>query len=220
MLTTPQIVSATLLEDDKFSARDYFFVPRTRLEAIAHRWEDGTASKLDLAVEAAKLIFDDPEWVEWADKWLSGEDRSVKQALDQATRFRTLPNQGVEAAYYAALACVHQMHYDTNARRYAAYAIRCAAVQLGLNPTELCCDAPSKAASIMESKEPSLQELKKHRQPLSPEERKQLGAVGVSVWKAKVGGKTIYVCNTHRAYRTAPTFKDILKEIDYVESTG
>lgn len=70
---------------------------------------------------------------------------------------------------------------------------------------------------------PTTKTLEKHRQELSPAERKQLkdaGKSGATVWKATVDGKTYYVVHTHRAGVVRSSMKGVLAIYDWVESTG
>jgi hypothetical protein len=66
---------------------------------------------------------------------------------------------------------------------------------------------------------PDLKELKKHRQILDDEEKSKAkkakavwGDGNVGVWKSVVNGKTWYVSNTHRLYRTSKTLDGIIDE--------
>ena len=71
---------------------------------------------------------------------------------------------------------------------------------------------------------PDLETLKKHRQPLTPEEKaafKQCSQdQSATAMKSVVNGKTWYVAYTHRAYKTSPTLKGALKEYPKIAATG
>lgn len=78
--------------------------------------------------------------------------------------------------------------------------------------------------------------LKKHEQPLTPEERKEVmdkkavwhfshhnGNPSSAVWKSvdPKTGKTTYVTHTHRAYNTAPTLKGAIGRFHkFIKSTA
>lgn len=44
--------------------------------------------KITAALIAVRQVYDEPGWLEWSEKWLSGQDRSL-------SRVRTLAAQGV-----------------------------------------------------------------------------------------------------------------------------
>lgn len=72
---------------------------------------------------------------------------------------------------------------------------------------------------------PDLETLKKHRQVLSPEEKAAIPkdlpqGDGASVLKATVNGKTWYACYTHRAFKSSPTFKGMLKHYPAIAATA
>lgn len=80
------------------------------------------------------------------------------------------------------------------------------------------------------------EKLQKNKVPLDPEEREEcLKKKAVwhnhpnpkynpipAVWKSKnKNGKVTYVCNTHRAYNTAPTLKGAIKRFhDFIKGTA
>ena len=79
---------------------------------------------------------------------------------------------------------------------------------------------------------PELKTLKDNKKKLTPEERDAVMKAGAvwhhgpdgektpAVWKAEVKGKTWYGCNTHRAYRVAPTLKGAIKEFEFIKTTA
>ena len=77
--------------------------------------------------------------------------------------------------------------------------------------------------------------LKKHKKPLSDEERDECmdreaiwhhgpnGAPSPAVWKSVCpkSGKTTFITNTHRAWNTATTMKGAIKRYhDFIKSTS
>lgn len=78
-----------------------------------------------------------------------------------------------------------------------------------------------------------LKGLKKRKVPLTPEEREQVMKAGAvwhhgpsgeetpAVWKTTDSqGKTLYVCNTHRAGQVKPTLKGAIKAYDFIKTTA
>ena len=62
--------------------------------------------RIAFAILAAKEIYDDQKWIEWADNWLNGSDRSIKSA---------------KAAYSAAQAAASAAQAAASATQAAAY---------------------------------------------------------------------------------------------------
>jgi hypothetical protein len=73
---------------------------------------------------------------------------------------------------------------------------------------------------------PKIETLKKHKRPLSPEEKAQVDAVSLSngdcasFWKAEHEGKTWYVVHTHRAGQVRPSLKSALAVYPQIASTA
>lgn len=72
---------------------------------------------------------------------------------------------------------------------------------------------------------PTIEKLKKHRCPLSPQEKSQIpknlpAGDGATVLKAEVDGQTWYACYTHRAGQVRKTFKELLKVYPKIASTA
>lgn len=80
-----------------------------------------------------------------------------------------------------------------------------------------------------------LKDLKKRRQKLTDEERQQVMDAGAvwhnhpnpkynpvpAVWKTTDSkGKSLYVCNTHRAALVKPTLKGAIKAYDFIKTTA
>lgn len=61
--------------------------------------------KVAFAILCAKKVHDDWKWNEWADRWLSGEDRSIMSAADAA--IAAYATDVVDAAAYAAHAATY-----------------------------------------------------------------------------------------------------------------
>ncbi len=76
--------------------------------------------------------------------------------------------------------------------------------------------------SLLES--PNLDTLKKHRKPLTPEEKHAFDTAGddrsASALKAEVDGKTWYAVYTHRAYQVRPTLKAAVAVYPSIAATG
>ena len=86
---------------------------------------------------------------------------------------------------------------------------------------------------ITEKKEPDFKTLKKHKVPLSPEEKAEAikakavwhhgpqGQETPAVWKTEVNGTTWYVTNTHRAYNVRPTLQGAIRRFhDFIKGTS
>lgn len=59
--------------------------------------------KIAFGILCAKEVYKEPEWNKWADKWLSGEDRSKKSAaVACAAAYSYFSRDGSSAAAYAA----------------------------------------------------------------------------------------------------------------------
>lgn len=79
---------------------------------------------------------------------------------------------------------------------------------------------------------PRINTLKNNRRPLSAEERALVMSKGAvwhhgekgkespAVWKAVVGNKTYYICNTHRAAQVKPTLKAAIRAFDFIKTTS
>jgi hypothetical protein len=80
-----------------------------------------------------------------------------------------------------------------------------------------------------------LDNLKKNKVALTPEEREQCMKAGAvwhnhpnpkvkavpAIWKSvDKNGKVTYVCNTHRAAATAPTIKGAIKKFEFIKTTA
>jgi len=78
---------------------------------------------------------------------------------------------------------------------------------------------------LLESPGPDLEKLKKHKQPLTPEEKAQIPTGlpqgdGATVIKGVVDGKTWYACYTHRACQVRPTMAQLAKVYPNIASTA
>jgi len=72
---------------------------------------------------------------------------------------------------------------------------------------------------LLEGHGPRMDALKKHKKPLTSEERSEVmhaeatwhhgpgGEATPAVWKAEINGTTWYVTNTHRCYQAKKTLK-------------
>ncbi len=83
----------------------------------------------------------------------------------------------------------------------------------------------SREMSFSESKSPTIETLKKHRRPLTPQEKSQIpknlpAGDSATVLKAEVDGQTWYACYTHRAGQVRKTFKELLKVYPQIASTA
>lgn len=71
---------------------------------------------------------------------------------------------------------------------------------------------------------PDLKTLKKHKKPLTPEERAAFDGAGddrsATAIKSEVDGKTWYAVYTHRAYQVRPTLKGAVAVYPAIASTG
>ena len=82
-----------------------------------------TEQRVEFAIRVAKVVYEDQQWLIWADKWLSGEDRSVKAAW----------------AVWSARVAVWAARVAVEAAMWAARAAEAEAVKMAV-------DAESKAA--------------------------------------------------------------------------
>jgi len=57
--------------------------------------------RTEIAIRVAKLVCSDIEWNEWADKWLTGEDRSKESAYASYDYDAVDSDAASDAAYYA-----------------------------------------------------------------------------------------------------------------------
>jgi hypothetical protein len=78
--------------------------------------------RLTRAINAARGVFSDPEWVAWADKWLSGEDRSAASAL-RVQRLCLDETCAADAAFAAAHAVALADTYPDRGNLFAALAV-------------------------------------------------------------------------------------------------
>lgn len=88
------------------------------------------------------------------------------------------------------------------------------------------------AENVTESRGPSLKILKDNRVELDDAERKKVMRAGAvwhpgnkdkpvpAVWKSVVRGKTWYVCNTHRCYRSSCSIGKAIRDFKFVETTA
>lgn len=92
---------------------------------------------------------------------------------------------------------------------------------------------PLRVARLFEAKRsPDMKTLKKHKVPLTPEERAQVMKAGAvwhhgpggeespAVWKSKVKDRVWYVCNTHRAAASKPTLRGAIASFKFIETTS
>jgi hypothetical protein len=56
---------------------------------------------VEIAIVCAKHVCRDPEWNEWADRWLSGEDRTAESAASAAYWASESAESEASAAYWA-----------------------------------------------------------------------------------------------------------------------
>ena len=85
---------------------------------------------------------------------------------------------------------------------------------------------------LLLTESPEQKTLKKHKVPLTDEERKQVMDAGAvwhhgpnveetpAIWKAAVKGKSWYICNTHRAVQIKSTLKGAIKAFDFIKTTS
>jgi hypothetical protein len=73
--------------------------------------------RVAFAILCAKKVCSDIRWYNWADKWLSGEDRRIESAHVASAAY-----PAVDAAYYAANAAYYASYYAANAANGAAKA--------------------------------------------------------------------------------------------------
>ncbi len=76
--------------------------------------------RIEFAIRVAKLVYDDEKWNTWADKWLSGEDRTIIAAR-AATAATAVYAATAATAVYAATAATAV--YATNAAAANATAV-------------------------------------------------------------------------------------------------
>jgi len=69
-------------------------------------------NRIEIAIRVAKLVCVNAEWNEWADKWLTGEDRTKSSAY--------AASYASHAASYAASYVLHTASHASHAASYAA----------------------------------------------------------------------------------------------------
>jgi hypothetical protein len=93
--------------------------------------EISTEQRIEIGIKIVKTVNKDKKWNLWADKWLSGENRSIT-AADAAADAATYATYAANAAGYAAYAAGYATYADAadaadNAANAAAYAAAYAA---------------------------------------------------------------------------------------------
>jgi len=84
--------------------------------------------KVAFGILCAKEVYKDSSWNQWADKWLSGEDRTKSSAAAYAAAdAAAYAANAARAAANAARAAANAAAYASNAAYAAAYAARAAA---------------------------------------------------------------------------------------------
>jgi len=97
--------------------------------------EISNVQRIAFGILCVKEIYKNKEWNDWADKWLSGEDRSKESAYTartdatsstyyatSSTYYATSAAASAAAAYYAADASVYAASFASSAAVYAAAA--------------------------------------------------------------------------------------------------
>lgn len=77
-----------------------------------------TTQKVAFAILVAKKVYKDAKWNEWADKWLSGENRTADDAANAA--YAAYAADAAASAARAADAAYYAAYYATYAAAYAA----------------------------------------------------------------------------------------------------
>ena len=92
-------VEGKFLNDNETKCR----YSRTRLVEELPVPQISNVQRVRFAILCAKKVYKEKEWNEWADKWLSGKDRTAKSATSATyTAKSTMSALGaVESAYYA-----------------------------------------------------------------------------------------------------------------------
>ena len=89
-----------------------------------------STQKIAFGILCAKEVCENEAWNEWADKWLSGEDRTKESAAVDAAAYYAATAAAYAArdgAYYAARAAAYAATAAAYAARAAAYAAWAAA---------------------------------------------------------------------------------------------
>lgn len=91
-----------------------------------------TVQKVEFAIKVAKTVYSDEKWNEWADKWLSGSDRSIASArssVNEAYNIIGYNNDvskvirccGYAASYAYSNASSYVAHYVANVVYYSKF---------------------------------------------------------------------------------------------------
>ena len=75
--------------------------------------------KITFGILCVKEVYKDPSWNQWADKWLSGEDRTEASAAANAYYAANAANAANAAAYAAASNAADAAYAASNAAKYA-----------------------------------------------------------------------------------------------------
>jgi hypothetical protein len=57
--------------------------------------------RVEFAIRCAMVIYEDKDWLKWANNWLNGTDRTLKSARKAAEESAPVPSFAGEAAFYA-----------------------------------------------------------------------------------------------------------------------
>jgi len=126
------IVKPRLLEVecDKFVASDLTKVGYKKMRRIKELFfrEPSVIQKVAFGILCALQVYDEPSFVVWANSWLSGKNRVVKDAYITAHATRvTADSYAANAAVYASYAVnaddSNAAVYAANAAVYASYAV-------------------------------------------------------------------------------------------------
>jgi hypothetical protein len=121
-----EIIVDEIVDNDglKFASKSQTLINEIPLPEIS------TEQRITISIKIAKTVYKDEKWNEWADKWLSGEDRSSDAAYAAAraaiaaiaARAADDATYAVDAAYVAACAAVDAIDASDAAAYAAAFA--------------------------------------------------------------------------------------------------